>query len=49
MFENKTELQAREEILGIVESTVISITIRRNIRKETEFHMHQEYMMKMRW
>ena len=44
MFENKNELEAREEILGIVENTVRSIITRKSIRKGTEFLMQAAYM-----
>lgn len=44
MFDNKNELEARQEILGIVDEYCKNITTRRNIKKATEFHMRAEYM-----
>lgn len=50
MFENKTEQQAKEEILKMVENTATPTIIRKkHFRKVTEFLMHPVYMTVQRW
>lgn len=44
MFENKNELEAREEILSFVDEYCKSIMQRKNIMKATEFPMQAVYM-----
>ena len=44
MFDNKNELEARQEILGIVDEYCKKYHNQSSIRKATEFHMQAEYM-----
>lgn len=44
MFDNKNELEARQEILGIVDEYCKKYHTRSSIRKVTEFLMRAEYM-----
>lgn len=44
MFENKNELEAREEILGIVDEYCKKYHNQKSIRKGTEFLMQAAYM-----
>ena len=44
LFDNKNELEARQEILGIVDEYCRSTITRNSIRKATEYHMPAEYM-----
>lgn len=44
MFDNKNELEARQEILGIVDEYCKKYHNRNSIRKATEYHMPAEYM-----
>ena len=44
MFDNKNELEARQEILGIVDEYCKKYHNQKRIRKVTEFLMRAEYM-----
>ena len=50
MFENKSENEAKNEILKMVEeycnNTIIKI---KNLKLETEYLMHQGYMTVKKW
>ena len=50
MFENMTEQQAREEILGMVDDYCQNIIISRNrLRRETGSPMRPEFTIPERW
>lgn len=50
MFENKTEQQAKEEILKMVEEYCNTYhNQKKHFRKATEFLMHPVYMTVQRW
>lgn len=50
MFENMTEQQAREQILGIVDNYCRKYhNQEKTFKRETEFLMHPEFMIQKKW
>ncbi len=49
MFENKTEKEAKEEILKMVEEYCNKYHKNKKLKRETEFAMQQEFMIAKKW